>query len=95
MSQRFDLYSARADEVFQPGEVVTLDGLDGFHDQYIDAATPGDAIRFPGLKRLGEQFSPSASKPPLSPERYRHLRLSSRVRWKRLPVPFDHVREIT
>ena len=46
MSQRFDLYSARADEVFRAGDVVTLDSIDGFYDQYFDAVAPGDMIRF-------------------------------------------------
>lgn len=46
MSEAFDLYAARADEVFRPGEVVTLDSIDGFYDQYFEAVTPGDTIRF-------------------------------------------------
>lgn len=46
MSERFDLYCARAGEAFRAGETVTLDGVDGFHDQYFEARTPGDPIRF-------------------------------------------------
>jgi hypothetical protein len=46
MSEPFDLYVARADEVFRPGETVTLDSIDGFYDQYFDAVTRADRIRF-------------------------------------------------
>jgi hypothetical protein len=46
MSERFDMYSARPDEVFHRGDVMTLDGIDGFYDQYFEAAAPGEAIRF-------------------------------------------------
>jgi hypothetical protein len=60
MSQRFDLYAARADEVFRTGEVVTLDSIDGFYDQYFEAVAAGDTIRFVVLVGGPSEFPGSA-----------------------------------
>ena len=45
MSAEFDLYCLPIDSL-EVGSVVTLDGVDGFFDQYFDSCRPGDAIRF-------------------------------------------------
>jgi hypothetical protein len=44
--EEFDLYCADSADVFVPGAVVTLDGIDGFFDQYFDGITVGTTIRF-------------------------------------------------
>ncbi len=46
MGEPFDLYCAASAEPFREGAVVTLDGIDGFFDQYFEAARPGETIRF-------------------------------------------------
>lgn len=42
----FDLYCAPSAAPFREGAVITLDGIDGFFDQYFDAVRPGEIIRF-------------------------------------------------
>jgi hypothetical protein len=46
MIEEFDLYCADSAGAFVPGAVVTLDGIDGFFDQYFDAIEAGHTIRF-------------------------------------------------
>ena len=46
MGESFDLYCIASAEPFREGTVVTLDGIDGFFDQYFEAARPGQTIRF-------------------------------------------------
>jgi hypothetical protein len=46
MGEPFDLYCTASAEAFREGVVVTLDGIDGFFDQYFEAARPGQTIRF-------------------------------------------------
>lgn len=46
MGEPFDLYCTASAELFRKGAIVTLDGIDGFFDQYFEAARPGDTIRF-------------------------------------------------
>ena len=46
MGESFELYCAASAEPFREGAVVTLDGIDGFFDQYFEAARPGHTIRF-------------------------------------------------
>lgn len=42
----FDLFCAPSAAPFREGAVVTLDGIDGFFDQYFDAVRPGEMLRF-------------------------------------------------
>jgi hypothetical protein len=44
--EEFDLYCADSAEAFVPGAAVSLDGIDGFFDQYFDAIEAGHTIRF-------------------------------------------------
>jgi hypothetical protein len=44
--EEFDLYCADSPDAFVPGAVVTLDGIDGFFDQYFDGIKAGHTIRF-------------------------------------------------
>jgi hypothetical protein len=44
--EEFDLYCADSAVAFVPGAVVTLDGIDGFFDQYFDGIKAGHTIRF-------------------------------------------------
>lgn len=46
MGEPFDLYCAASAAPFREGAVVTLDGIDGFFDQYFDGVRPGETIRF-------------------------------------------------
>ena len=46
IGEPFDLYCAPSAAPFREGAVITLDGIDGFFDQYFDAIRPGEIIRF-------------------------------------------------
>jgi hypothetical protein len=76
------------------GQELARDVARGFPWREFEIRESASSGRFFGLKRLGEPFPPSAKRPPLSPERYQQLGLPSMVRWQRLQLPFDHVRDI-
>jgi hypothetical protein len=46
VSETFDLYCSPRERGFRPGQTVTLDGVDGFFDQYFQGVHPGDTVRF-------------------------------------------------
>ena len=46
MAEAFDVYCAISAPTFRAHEVVTLDGIDGFFDQYFEVVRPGQIIRF-------------------------------------------------
>jgi len=46
MAEEFDVYCATSALQFHEHAVVTLDGIDGFFDQYFEAVLPGQIIRF-------------------------------------------------
>jgi len=48
MAAEFDVYCATSALQFHEHAVVTLDGIDGFFDQYFEAVLPGQIIRFAG-----------------------------------------------
>ena len=46
VAEAFDVYCATSAVQFREHAVVTLDGIDGFFDQYFEAVRPGQIIRF-------------------------------------------------
>jgi hypothetical protein len=63
--ETFDLYCAPSAEPFREGAVLTLDGIDGFFDQYFQDMATGTVIRFVVLvgglsgvpRSIGELYS--------------------------------------
>jgi hypothetical protein len=46
VAEEFDVYCTTSAPPFRERAVVALDGIDGFFDQYFEAARPGQIIRF-------------------------------------------------
>jgi nitrate reductase NapE component len=66
----------------------------GFPWRELEIREAAHSRMFLRLKKKAEPFWPSAVRPPLSPERFRKLGLSSVGRWKQLQVPFEQLRQI-
>ena len=77
------------------GQDLSRDVTRGFPWHEFEIRESASAGRLFRLKRLGSPFPPSATKPPLSPAKFGELGLQSVGRWRRLPVPFDDLRELT
>ena len=76
------------------GQELSRDVARGFPWREFEIRESAHSRRFLGLKRLGEPFRPFTGKPPLSPDHFKQLGLSSVGRWQRLQVPFDDLRQI-
>ena len=76
------------------GQDLSRDVARGFPWHEFDVRESASSGRFFGLKRRGEPFRPSLTRPPLSPDQFRQLGLGAAGRWRRLQIPFDDVRQM-
>lgn len=76
------------------GQDLARDVAHGFPWRELEIRETAHSKHFLGLTRVGEPFRPLTERPPLSPDQFEQLGLSSVDRWQRLEVPFDSLRQV-